>query len=79
MEYREGAGGEYMAKRDRLPIGIEDFSEIRTWGYHYVDKTGLIKDLLGRSWKGGPVHPSQTIWEDLKYEHAPALFCDRLR
>lgn len=35
-----------MAKRDRLPIGIEDFSEIRTWGYHYVDKTGLIKDLL---------------------------------
>ena len=30
----------------RLPVGIENFEEIRTSGYYYVDKTGLIKDLL---------------------------------
>lgn len=30
----------------RLPIGIENFREIRTEGFYYVDKTGLIKELL---------------------------------
>lgn len=30
----------------KLPIGIEDFKEIRTAGFYYVDKTGLIRDLL---------------------------------
>lgn len=29
-----------------LPIGIEDFREIRTLGFYYVDKTGLISELL---------------------------------
>ena len=27
-------------------MGIEDFEEMRTQGYYYVDKTGLIRDLL---------------------------------
>jgi len=35
-----------MAYKYKLPIGIEDFREIRTEGFYYVDKTGLIKDLL---------------------------------
>lgn len=35
-----------MAYKYKLPIGIEDFHEIRTEGFYYVDKTGLIKDLL---------------------------------
>lgn len=36
-----------MAERKkRLPIGIENFEEIRTEDYYYVDKTGLIADLL---------------------------------
>ncbi|MCI8300933.1 MAG: AAA family ATPase [Lachnospiraceae bacterium] len=30
----------------KLPIGIEDFEEIRTKGYYYIDKTGLIRELL---------------------------------
>lgn len=30
----------------KLPIGIENFEEIRKNGYYYVDKTALIKDLL---------------------------------
>ncbi len=29
-----------------LPMGIENFKEIRTGKYYYVDKTGLIKTLL---------------------------------
>ena len=35
-----------MAMKTRLPMGIEDFEEMRTQGYYYVDKTGLIKVLL---------------------------------
>ena len=30
----------------KLPMGIENFREIRTGGFYYVDKTGLIKTLL---------------------------------
>lgn len=30
----------------KLPIGIENFEKIRTAGFYYVDKTGMIKELL---------------------------------
>ena len=30
----------------KLPVGIENFEEIRTKGFYYVDKTELIRDLL---------------------------------
>ncbi len=29
----------------KLPIGIEDLEEIRTEGFYYADKTGLITEL----------------------------------
>ena len=32
--------------RAKLPIGIESFAEIRKEGFYYIDKTGLIRDLL---------------------------------
>jgi hypothetical protein len=32
--------------KDKLPIGIENFEEIRTEGFCYVDKTCFIKKLL---------------------------------
>ncbi len=30
----------------KLPIGIENFEKLRTEGFYYVDKTGLITELL---------------------------------
>ena len=33
-------------QKKKLPVGIEDFKEIRTEGFYYIDKTGLIRDLL---------------------------------
>ena len=36
-----GAGG-----RRKLPIGIQTFSEIRTGGYYYVDKTAGLRRLI---------------------------------
>ena len=35
-----------MAMTAGLPMGIENFKEMRTRGYYYVDKTGLIRDLI---------------------------------
>lgn len=35
-----------MDRKVKLPIGIESFEEIRTEGFYYVDKTGLISELL---------------------------------
>lgn len=35
-----------MAGKPRLPMGIEDFGEMRKEGYYYIDKTGLVKTLL---------------------------------
>lgn len=32
--------------RVTLPIGTSNFAEIRREGWYYVDKTGLIRDLL---------------------------------
>ena len=29
-------------------VGISDFREIRENGYYYIDKTGLIRELLKR-------------------------------
>ena len=35
-----------MPQKAGLPIGIEDFDRIRKDGSYYVDKTGLIRDIL---------------------------------
>ncbi len=29
-----------------MPIGVEDFTEILTQGFYYIDKTGMIRELL---------------------------------
>ena len=38
-----------MAIKLKLPVGIEDFREIRRKGFYYIDKTKLIEQLLD-SW-----------------------------
>lgn len=35
-----------MEVRKALPVGVEDFNEILTSNYYYVDKSGLIRDIL---------------------------------
>ena len=35
-----------MTMQTKLPTGIENFMEMRTEGFYYVDKTGLIKTLM---------------------------------
>lgn len=33
-------------KNINVPVGISNFEKIRQDGYYYVDKTGLIRDML---------------------------------
>lgn len=35
-----------MERKKRLPLGIEHFRRIRSENFYYVDKTGLIRDIL---------------------------------
>ena len=37
-----------MSQKLKLPIGIENFQEIRQMGFYYIDKTKLIEQLLGQ-------------------------------
>lgn len=36
-------------RKKKLPIGIENFEELRSEDFYYIDKTGLIRELLN-SW-----------------------------
>ena len=36
-------------EKRKLPIGIDNFEELRRENFYYVDKTGLIMELL-RNW-----------------------------
>ena len=40
-----------MKNSMKLPVGIENFEEIRTDGYYYIDKTKLIEQLLDNQGK----------------------------
>ena len=35
-----------METKKMLPIGVENYEDIRSREYYYVDKTGLIRELL---------------------------------
>ena len=35
-----------MEAKKMLPIGIENFEKLSTEGFYYVDKTGMIRELL---------------------------------
>ena len=35
-----------MANTMKLPVGIDDFRKLRESHFYYVDKTGLIEQLL---------------------------------
>ena len=38
-------------RRKEILVGAEEFVEVRTGGYYYVDKTGLIRDLIQKKGK----------------------------
>ena len=57
----------------KLPVGIEDFQEIRRLGFYYVDKTQLIEQLLER-WGKVNLYQTTPFWKNTEYEYAPVFF-----
>ena len=39
-------------QKKKLPVGIDDFGKLRREDFYYIDKTGLIRDLLN-NWGEG--------------------------
>ena len=62
-----------MTGKVKLPMGIEDFEEMRTMGYYYADKTGLIKTLLEHFREGQSVYTAKTFWQNAEHEHVKAF------
>ena len=46
-QLRKGSGGR-VTESLKLPIGVDNFEKIRRDSFYYVDKTGLIEQLLER-------------------------------
>ena len=54
----------------QIPIGISDFERIRENNYYYIDKSGLLIDMLKRRNGSGNVdHKTEKIWKNTGDEH----------
>ena len=63
----------------KLPVGIENFEDIRKLGFYYIDKTKLIEQLLDNWGKVNLFTRPRRFGKTLKYEHAAGIFRDRNR
>ena len=50
-------------EKKRLPIGLENFEQIIKENYYYVDKTGLISELLRNRRDGESLYQTKAFWE----------------
>lgn len=58
-----------------IPVGVSDFTEIRQNGYYYIDKSGLIKDILETtSTKVTLITRPRQFWKNSCYEYAGCFF-----
>lgn len=58
-------------KKIDFPVGISDFSKIRENEYYYIDKTGLICEVLKKPWNRSDTdYTSETFWKDPWNEYA---------
>lgn len=58
----------------KLPLGIENFEEIRTEDFYYIDKSMLIADLLNGWGKVNWFHTFHADLENHEYEYVKVLF-----
>ena len=61
-----------MTSLKMLPVGIENFKEIRRDGFYYVDKTPLIKELLESRGKANLF--TRPLWKIAYYEYVSKFF-----
>ena len=56
-------------EKKKLPIGIENFEEIQSAGFYYIDKSYLIKGLMENWAKSHTLYPSKAVWKVPEYEY----------
>ena len=54
-------------KRPKLPVGIENFQEIRQADFYYVDKTRLIEQLIDQWGESKSFYKTSAFWENIEY------------
>lgn len=57
----------------KLPVGVDSFEKLRKEEFYYVDKTGLIADIMQNWGRGESLHASAQIRENPEHEHAQIL------
>ena len=62
-------------KRPKLPVGIENFQEIRQADFYYVDKTRLIEQLIDQG-ESKFLYKTSAFWENIEYEYASLFLRD---
>lgn len=59
----------------KIPVGISDFAKIRNYDYYYVDKTGLIEELLeNETAEVTLITRPRRFGKTMGHEHAGQLF-----
>lgn len=66
-------------KRPKLPVGIENFQEIRQADFYYVDKTRLIEQLIDQWGKVNLFTRPRRFGKNIEYEYASLFLRDRGR
>ena len=62
-------------KNINIPVGISDFREIKEGNYYYIDKTGLIEEILRTPGnKGDIIYPTPPFRKNTGNEYACTLF-----
>ena len=56
--------------KKRLPIGNDDFAEVRRQNLYFIDKSLMIRDFLDTGDKVTLIDPAQTFWKDSEHDHA---------
>ena len=49
-------------KNLNIPVGVSDFEKIRKNEYYYIDKSGLIEDLLKKNSRSNINYSSTSFW-----------------
>ena len=63
-----------MTEHKPLPVGVDNFENLMTDGYYFVDKTLLIKEILDKKGEVNLFTHPKRFGKTLKYKHAPILF-----
>ena len=72
-----------MSNKKKLPVGVDSFNKLVQHDFYYIDKTGLLVELLknwaevnlfGSETVGNTFYQTETIWKKSQYVYAADIF-----